>query len=68
MTTGFMKEFLDGEKSPEEKALLAKALAEKTHDVLTIDADAFLDEESDEDDAMGCDLPTGGCGGCGCRS
>lgn len=68
MTTGFMKDFLDGEKSPEEKALLAKARAEKKHDVLAIDADAFLDEEADEDDAMGCDLPTGGCGGCGCRS
>ena len=68
MTTGFMKGFLDGEKSPEEKALLAKALAEKKRDVLTIDAEAFLDEEADEDDAMGCDLPTGGCGGCGCRS
>ncbi len=68
MTTGFMKDFLGGEKSPEEKALLAKQLAEKKHDVLTIDADAFLDEECDEEEAMGCDLPTGGCGGCGCRS
>jgi hypothetical protein len=68
MTTGFMKEFLDGEKSPEEKALLAKQMTEKQRDIMTIDADAFLDEENDEDDAMGCDLPTGGCGGCGCRS
>jgi len=68
MTTPFMKNFLDGEKSPEEKNLLAVQLAEKKRDVMTIDADAYTDEECDEDEAMGCDLPTGGCGGCGCRS
>lgn len=68
MTTGFLKDFLGGEKSPEEKALLAGQQDEKKHDVLMIDADAYLDEEAEEDDAMGCDLPKGGCGGCGCRS
>lgn len=69
MTTSFMQNFLEGEKSPEEKALLAAQMAERQRDVMTINADAYLDEEAEDDDIMGCDIPKGGCGGgCGCRS
>lgn len=69
MTTSFMQNFLDGEKSPEEKSLLDAQMAERKRDVMTINADAYIDEACDDDeDMMGCDLPKGGCGGCGCRS
>ncbi|MDY0008493.1 MAG: hypothetical protein RBS08_02190 [Bdellovibrionales bacterium] len=68
MNTPFMKDFMDGEKSPEEKAMMAAEAAERKHDVMMIDADAYTDEEAEEEDIMGCDLPAGGCGGCGCRS
>lgn len=60
----FLKNFLAGEKSPEEKALLARNEAEKKHDVLTLDA--YVQAEEEEADAESC-APQGGCGGCGCR-
>lgn len=70
MTTSFMKDFLDGEKSPEEKNLLSAQQVERKHDVLRLDPQAvFASEDGEDDDMMGCDIPTGGCGGgCGCRS
>ena len=68
MTTSFMQEFMNGEKSAEEKNLMAAQAEERRRDVMTINAEAYTDEEAD-DDVMGCDIPTGGCGGgCGCRS
>lgn len=57
---GFLKSFLSGEKSTEEKALLA----EKKHDVLTLDAYAIEDEMDEEEESC---APTGGCCGGGCR-
>jgi len=63
---GFLKNFLNGEKSPEEKALYAAQGAEKDRDVLVINAYADDDEEEDDLEEGGCG--TGGCGGCGCRS
>lgn len=56
----FLKSFLAGEKSPEEKALLA---AQKKHDVLTLDAYAMEEGEGDEEETC---APQGGCGSCGC--
>lgn len=61
----FLKNFLSGEKSPEEKAMLAKAESEKKHDVLTVEAYATDADESEDEEAC---APVGGCGGCGCRS
>ncbi|MDF3024747.1 MAG: hypothetical protein K0R10_2108 [Alphaproteobacteria bacterium] len=60
----FLKNFLAGEKSPEEKATISALAAEKQHDVLVV-GDQYADESSeDEEDCA----PVGGCGGCGCRS
>lgn len=59
---GFLKSFLAGEKSPEEKALLT---AQKKHDVLSLEAYAMDESETDEDE--GDCAPKGGCGGCGCH-
>jgi len=55
---GFLKSFFAGEKSAEEQALLA---AQKTRDVLVLDAYAMGEEE--EKQSPGCGS---GCGGCGC--
>ncbi len=67
MSTEFLKEFLQGEKTAEEKALIEKQAAERKHDVLALDLSGF---ETAEDDAeqSGCGTPAGGCGGCGCLS
>lgn len=62
----FLKNFLAGEKSPEEKATIATLAAEKQHDVLVVgDQYAANAEEGDEED---CAPVSGGCGSCGCRS
>lgn len=69
--TNFMDDFLKGEKTPEEKKLLAVEEAEKKHDVMRLDLSGFGDEtEEDGDDVYGggCASAGGGCGGCGCRS
>lgn len=66
--TNFLDDFLKGEKTPEEKKLLAKHEAEKKHDVMRLDLSGFEDETDDEESYSGCGTPTGGCGGCGCRS
>ncbi len=58
----FLKDFLNGEKSPEEKALQA---AQNKHDVLIIDSG---DEEEVASESCS-DEPSsyGGCCGGGCR-
>lgn len=62
----FLKNFLNGEKSPEEKATISALAAEKQHDVLVVgDQYAADDAESDDEE---CAPVSGGCGGCGCRS
>jgi len=66
--TNFLDDFLKGEKTPEEKKLLAKEAAEKKHDVMRLDLSGFEDEKEDEESYGGCGTPAGGCGGCGCRS
>lgn len=60
---GFLKNFLSGEKSIEEKSLLAAQ--QKTRDVMTVDAYAMGEEEGGEEE--GCQTTYSGCGGCGCR-
>ena len=60
----FLKNFLNGEKSPEEKAIIAAQAEEKARDVLTLDAYA-MDEEDGEEEEGNC-APSG-CGGCACR-
>ncbi len=62
----FLKNFLSGEKSPEEKATIATLAAEKQHDVLVVGGEYAADEE--EGDEEECAPVGGGCGGCGCRS
>ncbi len=62
----FLKNFLAGEKSPEEKATIATLAAEKQHDVLVVGGEYAADEE--EGDEEECAPVGGGCGGCGCRS
>lgn len=65
----FLDEFLKGEKTPEEKAMLAKQEAEKKHDVMRLDLSGFDDEAADDEEEFGgCGTPSAGCGGCGCRS
>lgn len=59
----FLKNFLTGEKSVEEKALLAAQ--QKKRDVMTVDAYAMDEEEGKEDES--CATTYSGCGGCGCR-
>lgn len=59
----FLKNFLNGEKSPEEKAILASQEAEKKHDILTVDG-ACADEEECEEEQENFSGPC--CGG-GCR-
>ena len=67
--TNFMDDFLKGEKTPEEKKLLAKEEAEKQHDVMRLDLSGFEDETEEEDMyGGGCGTSGGGCGGCGCGS
>lgn len=61
----FLKNFLSGEKSPEEKATVAMLAAEKQHDVLVVGDQHAAEEGDDEED---CAPVGGGCGGCGCRS
>lgn len=56
----FLKSFLSGEKSTEEKALLA----EKKHDVLNLDAYAIEEDAAKEEESC---APQGGCCGGGCR-
>ncbi|HYD18032.1 MAG TPA: hypothetical protein VEF76_06110 [Patescibacteria group bacterium] len=62
----FLKNFLAGEKSPEEKATLSAIAAEKQHDVLVV-GDQYFAEAEEGDDEESC-APVSGCGGCGCRS
>ena len=59
----FLKNFLAGEKNPEEKTLLA-AQTPPQRDVLVVDAYA-MEEDEEEDAQEYCSSP---CGGCGCRS
>jgi len=67
--TNFLDDFLKGEKTPEEKKLLAKEEAEKKHDIMRLDLSGFGEEKTDEEDVFGgCGSAGGGCGGCGCRS
>lgn len=67
--TNFMDDFLKGEKTPEEKKMLAVEEAEKKHDVMRLDLSGFEDETEEEDIyGGGCGSSGGGCGGCGCRS
>lgn len=67
--TNFMDDFLKGEKTPEEKKMLAIEEAEKKHDVMRLDLSGFEDEAEEEDMyGGGCGSSGGGCGGCGCRS
>lgn len=61
----FLKNFLAGEKSPEEKATISALAAEKQHDVLVV-GDQCADESSEDEED--CAPVGGGCGGCGCRS
>jgi hypothetical protein len=61
----FLKNFLSGEKSPEEKVTIAALAAEKQHDVLVVGDQNAAEEGDDEED---CAPVGGGCGGCGCRS
>lgn len=63
----FLKNFLNGEKSPEEKAILSTVAAEKQHDVLVV-GDQYAGEAEEADDEESCAPVGGGCGGCGCRS
>jgi hypothetical protein len=60
----FLKNFFAGEKSPEEKALLAAQEAPVERDVITVEAYA-MEEDEEEEYAEYCSSP---CGGCGCRS
>jgi len=62
--TGFLKQFLSGGKSADEKSLLAAQEAERKHDVLRLDLSAYDDAEGDDDI---CAAPGGCCGG-GCRN
>lgn len=59
----FLKSFLTGEKSVEEKAILAGQ--QKKRDVMTVDAFAADEEEVSGEEA--CQTTYSGCGGCGCR-
>lgn len=65
----FLKNFLSGEKSTEEKALLAQQAVEQSRDVLTVENfEMGEDEESDDDLAEYNSSPCGACCGGGCRS
>lgn len=50
----FLKNFLQGEKSPEEQA--------KKRDMMMVGGEDCTDDEKES-----CDTPKGGCGGCGCH-
>lgn len=58
--TGFLKSFLRGEKTVEEKALIEKETEERKRDILAVSS-------SNDDEEEDCGLPKGGCGGCGCH-
>jgi hypothetical protein len=59
----FLKNFLAGEKSPEEKAILARTEADKQRDVLTVDAYAMEEEDGEEE----TECYSAPCSGCACR-
>ena len=61
----FLKNFLSGEKSPEEKAVLSVQTAEKQHDVLVVEGLAMAEDEGCEEEQENYSSPC--CGG-GCRS
>ena len=63
---GFLKNFFANEKSPEEKGMLAQAEAEKTRDILVVNA--YGQEDDEEEEEEGACGTSSGCGGCGCRS
>ncbi len=56
----FLKSFLSGEKSADERALQDNMQAAKKRDVIALDS-------SSDEEASGCGTPKGGCGNCGCR-
>jgi len=67
--SGFLDDFMDGKKTPEEEALHAELSAAKKRDVLRL-ADGYADEpcehdEHDHDHGGACGT-SGGCGGGGC--
>jgi len=61
----FLKNFLSGEKSPEEKAILSQQEAEKKHDVLVVEGLAMGEDEEDCDEDQ--ENFSGPCCGGGCR-
>lgn len=60
----FLKNFFAGEKSPDERALMA-ATQPPVRDVLVVDAYAMGEDDEEEECAEYASSP---CGGCGCRS
>jgi hypothetical protein len=59
----FLKNFLAGEKSPEEKAIVAAQAEEKARDVMTLDAYAMEEEDGEEE----TECYSAPCSGCACR-
>lgn len=63
---GFLKNFLSGEKSAEEKAVLAQDAAQKKRDILSVDEYAMGEEDCAEGEEENRAAQTTCCGG-GCR-
>ncbi|MEZ0262092.1 MAG: hypothetical protein ACAH80_13875 [Alphaproteobacteria bacterium] len=59
----FLKNFLQGGKSLEEKAIIAAQAEEKARDVLTIDAYAMAEDDGEEE----TECYSAPCSGCACR-
>lgn len=59
----FLKNFLAGEKSPEEKAIIQQTTDDKARDVLTLDAYAMEEDDGEEE----TECYSAPCSGCSCR-
>ena len=59
----FLKNFLQGEKSIEEKAIIQQAAEDKARDVLTLDAYAMEEDDGEEE----TECYSAPCSGCACR-